>query len=164
MGALTNALNLTLEHVADGYAAAGITAPGRSYVSPGAPPADCELVAVWGAPQVKERGANANPSVQNCSIIPQANITITSWLCVPTGTPPPEADLQTAGERIADHLWAVWSHLASLISSGTFLDDLPCAGGQLLNGFQVLDEEGAFAGWQIGLLLDLNPFRTDPAS
>lgn len=164
MGALADALNHTLEVVLDGYTAAGITPPGRAYVSPGAPPADCELVAVWGAPQVKERGANANPSVQNCSVIPQANVTITSWLCVPTGTPPAEGALQDAGERIADHLWAVWSHLASLISSATFHDGLACAGAQLLNGFQILDEEGAFAGWQIGLLFDLNPFRTDPAS
>lgn len=165
MGALTNALAVVLEHVADGYVAGDITdAPDRQYISPGAPPADCELVAVWGAPQPKDRGANSNPSVQTCNIQPQAAISIRSWLCVPTGTPPAVDALSTAGARVADHLWAVWSYLAALIANGDIAEALPCTGATLLPGTQILDEEGAFAGWQIDLLLDLNPFRTDPAS
>lgn len=166
MGALADACNLILGHVSDAYTEADITdAPGRQYVTPGAPPADCELVAVWGVPEVKERGANVNPSMQGCSIIPRASIQITSWLCVPTGHPPKEADLAAAGARFADHLWAVWSHLAHLISTaGLYEDQSDCRNAQLLNAAQILDEEGAYAGWTIPLLLDLNPFRTDPAS
>lgn len=168
MGALGTALQTLLDHVVDGYTEAGVTdAPTRAYISPGEPPADCELVALWGVPQLKERNANSNPALQRCSIIPVAYIQIVSWLCVPTGdgkNPPTEAALTEAALRIADHAWAVWSHLAHLISHGDLHPDLPCAGAQLLNATQIINEEGAYAGWQIPLYVDLNPFRTDPAS
>lgn len=168
MGALSTALQTVLGHVDDAYVAAGITdPPARSYVTPGEPPVDCELVAVWGVPEVKERGGNADPSAQRCSIIPVASIQIVSWLCVPTGdgrTPPSEADLTEAALRIADHAWAVWSHLAELIAHGDIHPTLPCSGARLLNATQILDEEGAYAGWRIPLFVDLNPFRTDPES
>lgn len=164
MGALCTALQTVLGHVDDAYIAADLTAPRRSYVSVGPPPADCELVAVWGVPMVKERGANVDPSVQNCSIIPRAAITIGSWLCAPTGTPPEVADLSEAALRLHDHVWAVWSHLAHLIAHGELHDGLRCAKAEILNAAVILPEEGAFVGWQIPIFVDLDPFRTDPTS
>jgi hypothetical protein len=161
MGALADALTTTLEHVEDAYVDAGILdAPERQYVSPGPAPADCELVAVWGNPQAKE--TTSNPP-QGCAIFPEALVTIRSWLCIPTGHPPDGDDLATAGARIHDHLWAVWSHLSSLISGGTYTPGAKCSAARLITT-SLLEEEGAFAGWEIQLALDLDPYRTPAAS
>lgn len=164
MGALSTALQTVLGHVEDAYPLADLTAPGRAYVSVGPPPADCELVAVWGVPQPKERGGNNDPATQRCSIIPRAAVTIGSWLCVPTGTPPAVADLTESALRIHDHMWAVWAHLAHLISHGELYDGLRCARAEIQPAAVLIPEEGAFVGWQIPILVDLDPFRTDPAS
>lgn len=164
MGALSTALQTILGHVEDAYTEAELTAPTRAYVSVGPPPADCELVAVWGVPALRERGGNADPGNQNCSIIPRASITVGSWLCVPTGTPPAVDALTEAALRLHDHVWAVWSHLARLITRGEIYDGLRCARSELQNAAVIFPEEGAYVGWQIPLLVDLDPFRTDPAS
>ncbi len=164
---LSDALQQILDHAVDAYTEEGLDAadiPARRYISPGAPPADCELIAVWGIPRTKDVGALGDPRTTRCAIVHQADITVQSWLCVPTGTPPDEIALDTAGIRVHDHLWAVWHHLARQIVNSTLIAGLACANAQLLNTALVLDEDGAFAGWRIDLRVDLTPLLTGPSA
>lgn len=167
MGALTDALDQILDHATAAYTEAGLGAdlPDRRYISPGTPPADCELLAVWGVPRTKETGVLGEPRTARCAIVHQADISLQSWLCVTTGTPPTVAALQADGERLHNHLWAVWHYLGRQIVNSVLLDGLACTNAQLLNSAQVLDEEGAYAGWRIDLRVDLTPLLTgQPAS
>lgn len=166
MDALTDALDQILEHVADAYTFAGITdEPDRRYISPGPPPADCELVAVWAVPRLKETGVDMlRPNVQRSILIHQADITVQSWLCIPTGTPPTETALDTAGRRIAAHLFAVWFYLGRQIVNSTLISAPGCSGAQLINGTQIVSEEAAFAGWRIDIRADLTGLLNQPSA
>lgn len=166
MDALSEALDQILDHVAAAYNFAGISDyPTRRYISPGEPPADCELVAVWAVPRLKEAAVDMlRSNVQRSILIHQADITIQSWLCVPTGTPPTQVALDTAGRRIAEHLFAVWFYLGRQIVNSTLISSPACSGAQLINGTQIVREEGAFAGWRIDLRADLTGLLNEPSA
>lgn len=160
--ALNEACTQILAHVVTALDEPGAPgAPDRRFVSPGDPDASCATLAVWASPFPKAQES----APHRCAILPRAEISIRHWHCVPMTPNPTTAVLDAAGEAFHTSLWAVWSHLSSLITSSTLIDGVDCHNADFdPNPTQIDRDQGGLAGWLIRLNVDLAPLLLDPSS
>jgi hypothetical protein len=164
VAALSEACTQILAHAVAGLGQPGAPgAPTRRFVSAGDPDAACETLAVWGSPFPKPA---TDPSARaKCAILPRAEISIRLWQCAPTGANPTTEELDAKGHEFVTSLWAVWGHLAHLITSGALITGLTCSNAELSPDPPQIDrDQGGLAGWLLRLSIDLTPLLADPAS
>jgi hypothetical protein len=122
-------------------------APGRSFVAPGRPAADCcpQLTVHTAGVFEDQLGAPVPGRSAMTTRINQVTLAVTLFRCAETEKPmPAQTELIAASQQVNADGWALWNHLFNMKRAGTFLTMCQeTKFGQL----QALPPEGGCVGW-----------------
>jgi len=149
---------LLRDQVIDIYSDAGLSLPGRRYVSEGAVAIDCELMAVELRRVFRGLPLQENVGDLRCIGLRTAEFHIFIFRCasVPqdSGAPPSTGTIESFAQPIYTDAWVLPSELQYRVSSGTY--GFPGCENILVGNLDIVGPEGGFGGvdltveWQLG--------------
>lgn len=142
--------------------------PGRSYVSPGEPAADCcdQLTVHWAQTAEMSTDPLGLPVQKRAAHHIRRNtvgLVVTVFRCVPgpddsklTIEFPDPTELSASSEQIYADEWALWNHLFNMIGAGTLL--AKCS-SVVMEGSRSLPPSGGCGGLILGISVGLEGYE-----
>lgn len=149
-------------------------APGRTYVSPGEPAADCEQLTVHtvsleeAATEPTGQGGLATGRRASYGRLSHPQFFMMLFRCVPVAkqeltriVPPSVAEQTASAQQLNADAWALWNHLYSLVVHKQLWSTCQ---GIFPGPMRALPESGGFGGWLLSYRVRLDGYPMEVSS
>jgi hypothetical protein len=171
VGSATDLYNLAAEWLATCVDAVTSTPGGAipyAFVSPGNPPLDCELLAVWAGGPIEAETAPLNPPLTTGNrdtvqgAVHLVNLTCCVVRCSPVGDdrgrPPSAAAYDAAAQQTMADVWAIWNFSRTRHRDGILFPSTHRREFWLEPAYSIAIS-GGLAGWQVPIRVQLDGYR-----